>query len=48
LLKEMLGCVGIHPDRLLVDWVSASEGARFQRLVTEFVERVKELGPCQF
>jgi coenzyme F420-reducing hydrogenase delta subunit len=43
LLSEMLSCAGIHPDRLLVDWVSASEGAKFQKLVTEFVERVRVL-----
>ena len=29
LLKEMLGYAGIHSDRLLVDWVSVSEGKRF-------------------
>ncbi len=45
LLKEILSYTGIHPDRLLVDWVSASEASKFQRLVTEFVERVKILGP---
>ncbi len=42
-LREMLSCVGINPDRLLVDWVSASEGPRFQRIVTDFVERVREI-----
>jgi coenzyme F420-reducing hydrogenase delta subunit len=47
LLKEMLAFVGVHPDRLLVDWVSASEGRKFQTLVTEFSERVRELGPCR-
>jgi F420-non-reducing hydrogenase iron-sulfur subunit len=47
LLKEMLGYVGIHPDRLLVDWVSASEANKFQQLVTEFVERVSALGPMK-
>ncbi len=47
LLEEMLSCVGMHPDRLLVDWVSASEGGKFQGLVTEFVERVRELGPME-
>jgi F420-non-reducing hydrogenase iron-sulfur subunit len=47
LLKKMLGYVGIHPDRLLVDWVSASEANKFQRLVTEFVERVSVLGPTK-
>lgn len=44
-LREMLGCVGINPDRLLVDWVSASEGPQFQKIVTNFVERVAVLGP---
>ena len=47
LLKEMLGCVGVHPDRVLMDWVSASEGTKFQSLVTEFIERVRDLGPCK-
>jgi F420-non-reducing hydrogenase iron-sulfur subunit len=45
LLKELLAFAGIHPDRLLVDWVSASEGSKYQRLVTEFTERVRQLGP---
>jgi len=47
LLKEMLAYIGIHPDRLLVGWVSASEGSKFQRTATEFVERVRQLGPAE-
>jgi len=47
LLKEMLSYVGIHPDRLLVDWVSASEANKFQQVVTEFIERVSVLGPMK-
>ena len=43
LLKQLLSFVGIHPDRLFVDWVSASEGSKFQESVTGFVERVKAL-----
>jgi len=45
LLGKLLGAMGINPDRLLLDWVSASEGAKFQNVVTKFVDRVKELGP---
>lgn len=45
LLQEMLAFAGIHPDRLLLGWVSASEGALFQRTVTEFIEQVRRLGP---
>ncbi len=46
-LKEMLDCVGIDRERLLVDWVSASEGPRFQKLVTDFIEQVRKLGPAR-
>lgn len=45
ILKEMLEFVGMCPDRVLLDWVSASEGAKFQKLVTDFVDQVRELGP---
>jgi coenzyme F420-reducing hydrogenase delta subunit len=43
LLRELLSLSGVEPDRLLVDWVSASEGGKFQKLATEFVERVRAL-----
>ena len=45
LLGKLLGALGIDPDRLYLDWVSASEGQKFQDVVTKFVSRVKELGP---
>jgi len=45
LLGKLLGAMGINPDRLFLDWVSASEGVKFQNVVTKFVDRVKELGP---
>jgi len=45
LLRNLLGYVGIHPDRLRLDWVSAAEGPRFARVTREFVERVRTLGP---
>jgi F420-non-reducing hydrogenase iron-sulfur subunit len=47
LVKEMLSFVGIHPDRLMVEWVSASESSRFQQLVTDFIEQVRALGPSR-
>ena len=43
LLKEM----GIDPARLRLEWVSASEGARFKEVVTEFTEQIRELGPFE-
>jgi len=31
--------------RVRLDWVSASEGARFAKVVTEFIETIREQGP---
>ena len=45
LMHRFLDFVGIEADRLRIDWVSASEGARFAQVVTELTERVRELGP---
>ncbi len=44
-IHAIIDKVGINPDRVRLEWVSASEGKRFSQVVTEFVERVKELGP---
>jgi F420-non-reducing hydrogenase iron-sulfur subunit len=41
----LLKYVGIHPDRLRLDWVSASEAARFADVVEEFTKQVRALGP---
>jgi F420-non-reducing hydrogenase iron-sulfur subunit len=45
LLKRVLTELGIEPERLRLEWVSASEGARYQGVVNEFVEQVRSLGP---
>jgi len=45
LLKTMLGQLGLDPGRLRLEWVSASEGERFQQTITEFVGHIKALGP---
>ena len=45
LLKQVLAEVGIKPQRLHLEWISASEGVKFQRTVTEFTRLIKGLGP---
>jgi F420-non-reducing hydrogenase iron-sulfur subunit len=45
MLRSLLETVGIHPDRLRLEWVSASEAIKFATVVNDFVKRVKELGP---
>jgi F420-non-reducing hydrogenase iron-sulfur subunit len=46
-LRNLLNYVGIHPDRLHLDWVSASEAGRFASVVNEFTEQVRALGPLK-
>jgi F420-non-reducing hydrogenase iron-sulfur subunit len=45
LLDRMLPFLGIEPDRFKYTWVSASEAARWQSVVTDFVQGVEALGP---
>jgi F420-non-reducing hydrogenase iron-sulfur subunit len=45
LLRNLLGYVGIHPDRLRLDWVSSAEAPKFAQVANEFVGVVRELGP---
>ncbi len=44
-LKKILEFSGIEPERLNLKWVSSAEGPRFARVVTEFVEKIRALGP---
>jgi len=45
LLRLVLEQYGFDPKRLKLEWVSASEGEKFQKTLTEFVTTIKELGP---
>lgn len=44
-MNRVLEHIGFNPKRLRLDWVSASEGQRFQEIVREFTNTIKELGP---
>ena len=45
LLKKLLEEMAIDPDRVKFEYVSASEGAKFAAVVTEFVDELKKMGP---
>jgi len=45
LLKNMLPQFGIEPERLRLEWISASEAPQFQSAVNGFIDEVTELGP---
>jgi coenzyme F420-reducing hydrogenase delta subunit len=48
LLKNMLSQLGVEPQRLRLEWISASEGTKFQGTVNEFIEEIKGLGPLHW
>jgi coenzyme F420-reducing hydrogenase delta subunit len=45
IVKRLLEIVGFESDRLALEWVSAAEGLRFSRLIADFVEKIRQLGP---
>ena len=45
LLRMVLEQYGFDPKRLKLEWVSASEGEKFQKTIIEFVDTIKALGP---
>ena len=44
MLDKLLSFCG-YSERFRLDWVSASEGNRFAKVVNEFTEKVRSLGP---
>jgi len=44
-LKNILHYLGIEPERLRIEEVSGGEGPLFVKVVTEFIEELKALGP---
>ena len=45
LLVPFLSYLGIEPERLRLEWVSASEGKKFSQLISAFTDEVTKLGP---
>jgi F420-non-reducing hydrogenase iron-sulfur subunit len=45
LLRRVLDQLGVQPERVRLEWISASEGDRFAHLVTEMTAQVRALGP---
>ena len=47
LLSRMLESMGIEKQRFRLEWISASEGDRVQKVMNEMVADVKRLGPLR-
>ncbi|MFX1236752.1 MAG: hydrogenase iron-sulfur subunit [Promethearchaeota archaeon] len=43
--KKILEILRIEPERLRLEWISASEGIKFAKVVTDFTNRLISLGP---
>ncbi|MBN1315144.1 MAG: hydrogenase iron-sulfur subunit [Anaerolineales bacterium] len=44
-LQDILEKTGFERDRVLLRWISASEGQRFADTVSEFTAKLKDMGP---
>ncbi len=47
IMKRMLGHIGINPERLRLEWVSAGEGIRFAAIMNEFSRQILTMGPLR-
>ncbi len=45
LCKKLLEHKGVNPERLRIEWISASEGNRFAEVMNDFTAKLRELGP---
>ncbi len=44
-VKKALEYLGIGAERLRLEWISASEGEKFAKVMQEFTDKVRALGP---
>ncbi len=45
MLQRLLQDMGIEPERVRLEWISAAEGEKVKRVVNEMTEQVRKLGP---
>lgn len=45
LLQKTIETLGLEPERLMLAWVSASEGQRFAEVTSLFARRIQQMGP---
>jgi F420-non-reducing hydrogenase iron-sulfur subunit len=48
LIQRTCTDLGIEPERVRLEWISASEGERFAGVVDEMTEQVRVLGPLRW
>ncbi len=46
-IEKLMEKAGLEPERFKLEWISASEGERFSKVVEEFTEKIRALGPSK-
>jgi F420-non-reducing hydrogenase iron-sulfur subunit len=47
MVKRLMEQLGIEPERLRLEWISAAEGDKFAKTIRDMTEDLKRLGPSQ-
>lgn len=48
ILQKVIQEFGIEPERVRIEWISASEANKYQQTLEEFTETIRELGPLNW
>jgi F420-non-reducing hydrogenase iron-sulfur subunit len=46
--RKIVRLLGLEEERLRLEWISAAEGVRFAKVINEFTDQVRRLGPSPF
>ncbi len=47
LIRKMLKQYGINPERVRLEWISATEAQKFVEVARDFTEKIRKLGPLR-
>jgi len=47
-VKNAVKSIGMEPERIRLEWISASEGGKFAALIREMTQQIEQLGPSPF
>ena len=42
--EQLVGLLGIEPQRIRLEWISSAEGTKFAEVATSFTETIQSLG----
>jgi F420-non-reducing hydrogenase iron-sulfur subunit len=48
MLQKVIKEFGIEPERVRIEWISASEANKYKKTLDEFTETIRELGPLNW